>query len=451
MKRTKREMTDTANGVPAKEQWCLPLDVMQRIALFLEDSRTFFNYLEAFRSHLHRLGCLRHFVDLAASTPVCDLWPQLKLHHLDATKLAPFKPILSCFTAIHVRKTYDLDLLGEIVEHDSERHVLHLLDMPNQIDLKMPIEEWYKALLPLPIISLTWTTNGAIHSPSAIWTFMDTIPRMDHLKWLNLDHARLLSLDPLMQFIGGSRLTRVSLKHMRIMRHNAWNFDLNGMAPVMTHLFVAHLHNWLQHAPITHWSMAGWDSDCDTSCLNQLVATTTTLEHVDMHQSFRLLFSFHQSLTELDPLPMAYLDLSSCSLDACDILGLFLALCYSNVKHLNIGNNHFRDDGCVHIAEYLSTTQLVHLDMSSAGITDVGAIALANAINDLPTLSSLVLDDNKIHMAAAIALVEMMKPETESSDRSMHLSLVNNAMEEAHVDRLARKIGRLPPSLTVNL
>ncbi|KAF0699171.1 Aste57867_10223 [Aphanomyces stellatus] len=432
---------------PHQRDTSLPPDVIQRLALFLPDTDTFFAFLEAVRNPAI-LGDLFHFLRLAKTVPRVHLYPLLCVQRTDPVALASYKAIAKYVSNVDFRKIYALDVLGEFLGPS-----IGLIDLPRTSDLDMPIADWYTAVAAssLPIAAITWTRNVTAHRPSGGDCLLAVLPRLTLLRELTLDHATLSSLDPLFEFLGAStHLTRLSLKHLDIESTRAeWGGadDVAGLA-VLRRIHATHLAHWLQHAPVTHMRLVGWDCDCDTAFLTPVLAACSTLERVEATDSYRLFFAVSPSTAPLagdsQPLHMAHLDLSGCNLGWRDVADLIASVADSNVRHLNLARNPFGDKGGSIVAWTIADTRLEWLDLGKTHLTDHAAVDLANAVRAstqrTSTLRTLTLDGNEIQLAGAFALVEMMHLGTLE-----HLSLRGNVLLSDDVVILTTRMNRMSP------
>ncbi|KAF0699176.1 Aste57867_10228 [Aphanomyces stellatus] len=438
------------DNIRAKDRFRLPPKLLQHIALFIRDTSVFFTYLEAFHQDDGILGNLQHLWTLSMVVFRHDrLWPTL---HIRPVNIFPYKelyiPILAYYSTVHVLDVFDLAFLQQA----STSTTIAMSGFPQEEDMTTPLDDWYRTLPALRISDVTWC-NPAINS--GIQHLLTTLPRMPHVRSLNLARAIVPSITSLVDFVASSQLTSINFSGIH---ESPWRDAVASSA------MDARLTSWLQREPVTHVALGHWDLRSapnfiaalwQRNTLKQLVltcgkippldavpfgATPLTTSHVDIGASRQRPVDVLALARGIAHSPrLVFLSLM------CNHVGpaqeLMHAIVHSNVCELNLAGCDLGDTGCVVVAKCLHETKLTTLDLGSNDITIVGALELASAIIATPQLGVFSLRYNHIQTSGVVAVIQAFGGHSRQAKLDVYQYSVS---DDKYMDDLPAVASRFP-------
>ncbi|KAF0694107.1 Aste57867_14993 [Aphanomyces stellatus] len=422
----KKQRKLSRKHVNAKDQFQLPPELLQRIALFIPDTNKFFAYLEAFHQEEGVLGNLQHLWALSTGGAERDrLWPSLRVDSGDVNNFkALYMPILANYPIVHVFKVFDLEFL----ERASESSSIAISGFPEEDSdiTTLPLDAWYRTL---PALRISDVTYHNMERHAAMDHLLTVLPHMPHLRALNLTCACVPSISALIDFVVSSKLTSINF--------TATNEHSSRTDAVITAAIDIPLTKWLEREPVVSVALGNWDLRGATTFFAALWSSKTLKELVLPHAKLPPLDSMSFGVAPIsishinlnatydgwhlrpeDVLALAHGIAHSTCLHilslGCNHIGpvvvkeIMHAIVQSNVCKLNLGGNDLDDVGCIVVAKGLSLTKLTNLDMRSNRITGVGALELAAALAAFPQLRNLSLAFNNIDSSGVAAVIETM-------------------------------------------
>ncbi|KAF0709881.1 Aste57867_5721 [Aphanomyces stellatus] len=363
----------------------LPAELVQRVALFLPDSASFFAFLDAFSSddaHLPR--DLESFAALGQSiTSRPFLWPCLHLHAppQDAAMLAHLAVALCHVRSdkIVIHGAFDLTWLVQLLQTTTTNHCrLHLETtdrVPSITHLStLPIVSWRVLYSPYtqPIPHAFYGMPALVELDVCVdsWSAFDLDA---FFRWLSTDASRVTSL-ALVWSLSGAR-TDARMESMR--RRTAIE-----ISPTM----LADLTTYIATHPVQHLSLSALDfeyedgTDARLPAFYDALAASSTLESVSILDCHNVELDVHMFAT---PLPWTTLAIDSTScMHVDDKRGLVPALRQSPavrvlsidvVREWNWAFDVFENQMMELVADALPHTQVDDLTLI---VRDVGATKL---------------------------------------------------------------------------
>ncbi|CAK4641644.1 unnamed protein product [Aphanomyces euteiches] len=185
----------------------LPSPVIQKIALYIQDSSDFFAFLTCFddESLGESLGELRHFLELSKYLNPTDLWPKIQLRQLTPWLAPSVRRVASFFTAISVFEVYDVSLLRKCLHpHNIVDLVITPSDNADRAWLTAPFSM-------LPVQHITFQSPDYWTGDLFVEQMLGSMPNLVSLT-LRESYMHVGSRDRLFAFIqASSKLTRLSL------------------------------------------------------------------------------------------------------------------------------------------------------------------------------------------------------------------------------------------------
>ncbi|KAF0719515.1 Aste57867_986 [Aphanomyces stellatus] len=364
----------------------LPPDVLFKVALWIEDSATFFAFLEAIGSLrgppldlLWRLGLTRSHN---------TLWPMLLIENADDESYAALEATSPLYSRVRVFGTCDVASLRRHLG----RHVRLEWFNPPLSMVNAPLHEWYADWATLPLTSVVAT--AAFYPKEPLCT---VLPRLTQLQRLEIGGVRPLAA--VLAFAADS----MALVHL-IVNNTAFT-RCTLTAPMLDHLI-----QWLQRQPVKTLSLSsivlnagelvdGKAAFCTTvlSCptLNEL-----RLRDVDLSDLAPMAFVIHAHTVELKGLSVSHLlqlldplvapqlielDLWACAVppDQAHLLCLFEALATNpTLQHLYMRHSDLNDEKWHSIVAFLPRLRLKSLRLAGGEyyLSDECALKLALAL-----------------------------------------------------------------------
>ncbi|KAF0686737.1 Aste57867_21485 [Aphanomyces stellatus] len=441
----------------------LPPELIQRIAIYIPNTDSFFTYLEAFQD-TNALGRLRHLWHLAQVSDRADLWPDLHVYALTEDIAVAVRALGQVFETIHFHETFDVVLLQQCVS-PSTSFALHV-DLANHAAVmdspSFPLVEWYAQLTRLPIVDLIWEKQcdpGHLH----VHALLNVLPSFHRLQSLDLGFAAPPFLEPILRFVATSSLTDLNLRIYDAISDPR----LGHLALTTTDILL--LTQWVVAQPVRTFSVVGCTaahvSPAAMAPLHAALWTKSSLCALGLQVSA---LSGLAAYPFAAPLRLSDLALQGCDLGPLDIKMLCRGLQHSDVTLLDLTCNPLGvagvdalaavlpdtalvslklvltqagDEGCCALATALPSSRVEELHLGMNLITSVGAADLANAVRAAASITTLRLQKNRITAAGAAALVQAMG--AGDVERTL-LDLRKNSLDEADQAMLGEMAAALP-------
>ncbi|KAF0720038.1 Aste57867_617 [Aphanomyces stellatus] len=392
----------------------LPLDVLQRIALWLVDATTCFAFLEALGSPADR-GSLESLWQLGLTIDRDSLWPDLYLDHLDHhTPQEHIRAVLPYYTQVYISGSYDIAWLRANLPSSMEIvwfNPPHLADMVQDSSLS----DWYASWAMLPVVEVTLCHV----SDDAMYLLDPVLPQMACLKSLHI-HSHS-PIDSILAFAASSS-TLLELKL------EAW-LEIPGIDDGL----VAYLMAWLQRLPVRTLCLSCfyWDAvtrDTKTDFCNAVLSHPTLsqlkLPDLDMsdldkmpHPLPKLQTLALQTLQvpcvlQLFASPVVSLSLTGFDMpDASTVDLVFQALVRNHhLKSLTFKGTTLDERQWRHIVAYLPDIQLQALSWwYNCELTDEVVLLLADALKQNRSLRCCWFHTTIISTTAATTLLASVR------------------------------------------
>ncbi|CAK4098142.1 unnamed protein product [Aphanomyces euteiches] len=376
----------------------VPRELIQRIALFVADSATFFSYLRAFVT-ADVLGDLEHFLWLRRWLPNEIVWPYFGFREIPPQRMLPVLRTIA----------------------DKYQFAIQL-DFGDENDIS-----WLEPAFQPQTLILS-------KLPEHVSSF-DHIFTMSRLRTLTLSCVEPHVISLLLKCVRESNLTALTF---------------GPTSALLSPPDIEHLVYWLANQPVRRLAWSGWrfhvERDPDVlQTLYQALFDCRTLQDVKIDAT--LLVALEQ-FAFYTPLTMHSLVLTQCGLPSSALATLAAGLPGSNLHTLVLQQRKwasvdhmpsihaFRefaaalpktklqkivlhgflvgDRGCWHLRKALPLTRtLTHLDLTSCHITDAGAALLGAALHEAPTaLWRLILSYNYISSDGVTRLIQAMGSST---------------------------------------
>ncbi|KAF0733758.1 hypothetical protein Ae201684P_002854 [Aphanomyces euteiches] len=434
----------------------IPPEIIQRIALFISDTDTFFMYLTAFRD-TNALGCLHHLLHLSKTCDRYDLWPDLHVYLLNAETVGSIQAVARIFPVIHFHHTFDMNRLHQCVT-PSCLFTLHLTDTNTATDSSTEsISAWYAHLARLPLLELSWERDadpGYLHVESLV----AALPSMNRLQSLDLSLPLVPSIEPILHLVASSMLENLSLRALD-----------PPSQPTFTTTCVQLLTQWLVSRPVRTLYLEGFSAQTIPEAImaqfHAVLWSKPSLQALGFQVPSLPGLSLHRFVV---PVPMSVLELCGCDLGPNDMKALCVGLQNSRVTTLDLTCNPIGvsgikalgailpttpievlklvltqagDGGCKAIALALPATCIRELHLGMNLITNGGAVELANVMRNTSVISTLRLQKNRIEAAGAAALIQMMGSRTVETQL---LDLRKNSIDPSEIAMLEAMADHLP-------
>ncbi|KAF0717223.1 Aste57867_2425 [Aphanomyces stellatus] len=270
----------------------LPPDVLHQIASYVNDTVSFFSFLDALGSPALR-GPLEAVWQLGMTLDHSSLWPHLDLSHLhDDVTLAQLQTIVPLYTTILVAGAFDLAWLKTCVHSKAQLR----WDEPPLLADAATLAEWYDAFATLRVVHVT-------DSRCVVHPILSILTKLTHIKSLQVCAATTAHLDLLFAFAA----TSPSLTALQITRHF-------GETEEITQSMVRHIHQWFHRHHVLTFAVDSvlWARDVDAALQAQFCSTVLSHPSLD---DLRLGLLDVNSLgtMPLPPLRMRTLELSRMS------------------------------------------------------------------------------------------------------------------------------------------
>ncbi|KAF0686738.1 Aste57867_21486 [Aphanomyces stellatus] len=449
-KRTRRVENDDA---PCFD---LPPEIIQRIAIFIPDTSSFFNFLEAFQEHKIYLGNLQLLYETSVHYPHHAFWPGLHVKHdtqraheniTDTNHIVP--RVHMYYSTVHVHGIYEFDTLDSYTASPTTKLAFYLCPIASEIGY--PLEEWYYDFATtLPIEHITWVEGRPDDFPQPVDVLVDVLPHMIDLRSLDLFMSRIVAPDKLFEFIRTSKLTRLSLNKVftcALDDANEWTeADEVAARSDMTTARLLHLIHWLTHEAVETLNIGLWNMRTDAATMahffRALWANTT-------------LHTFHAPRTrQLDlmayefkaPLHVQRLNLSACGLRDDMIRRLATGLKGSSVAWLDLSSNPIGPDAMEALADALPPS-LFHLQLTRVAMEDIGLGYLLYVLPAMTCLTDLFLDGNDITDSSMMFLAAAIQ----TTPALEIVTLRENEVTPVGIAAMIRALGKrpAPPDLSL--
>ncbi|KAF0704609.1 Aste57867_7309 [Aphanomyces stellatus] len=288
------------------ESPALPPDLIQYIALFLPDSKTFFVFLQAFTKAKHIVGDLWHLHQLSRKLPHKDLWPRLRLRSRAHVELfCLLKHLRSFYPVVEVSGAFDLMSLDAALAPST---VLHIAVRHQSVS-----SDWLQSWATLPIESLDMQL---LDSPNVGQWAIDVLPTLTHLTTLLLGTCHPKSraqVDALFAFLPRSNVTRFTM--VASVQHSETS--------------LGQITQWLCTRPVEYFGFGKWSFDSVVDLLPRFydaLLRCPTLTHLSLH---------HEKLPRLCDItiPKAT-SLRTVEIDSCDLVPVAITGIYGALSHV---------------------------------------------------------------------------------------------------------------------
>ncbi|KAF0692933.1 Aste57867_16044 [Aphanomyces stellatus] len=419
MKRTKLDMHSNIGHH-------LPQELLVKVALCLEDSATFFAFLDALGSPEAR-GPLEIFYVLAQRHPRNYLWPVARLTSFNAPLMHVFSCIAEFCTRVAVADMYDLDVLQQIVQPTTR---IEWRDIPDDTRTTEPLEPWFNQWSKLRI------TSVASHGRGRLGPFIQVLPRLHHLTHLDMSGLHNEAwLDRLLKFIATSKVTSLSLN---VAPGDAYSNIRRGPlprpAPTFSAAMVENLTLWFQTQPVTHFRIARfcYDDEASPTQLVDAIFHCPSLQVLALMQSTEAASLIVSPTGRTFPKKLREFHLVGCTISSDDVANLGAALVSSTIQVLDLRHSVVtacNRDGVKALLGALPRTCVRELHLTNCGLGDEFWTHAASLLTATP-LSTVTLDDNAItnHGATLIAHALALT----SSIHTIHFEYNNIGLQGAH-------------------
>ncbi|KAF0733751.1 hypothetical protein Ae201684_009322 [Aphanomyces euteiches] len=255
-----------------------PSPVIQKIALYIQDSSDFFAFLTCFddESLGESLGELRHFLELSKHLNPTDLWPKIQLRQLTPWLAPSVRRVASFFTAISVFEVYDVSLLRKCLHpHNIVDLVITPSDNADRAWLTAPFSM-------LPVQHITFQSPDYWTGDLFVEQMLGSMPNLPgstlclHPSKLQVDTAQFVLLYVSCRGEGLVLFNRIGdRKHVTQPRRPPSR--LHGQQLEI-------LTEWLHRCPVTSFELGRWRvngrDETSVVALLDAVFASSTLKHV---------------------------------------------------------------------------------------------------------------------------------------------------------------------------
>ncbi|KAF0688656.1 Aste57867_19726 [Aphanomyces stellatus] len=209
----------------------LPFELIQRVALFVEDSTTFFDFLQALQPAPSLLGHLQILHELSKVLPKEDLWPSLRLTVDSTPKLMPYLKVIAGF--------YDVIVVTDAVDIPGFETLLALSTAWLHIRTHSArAMGWYYAHDRVK----KWTTFMTTREIPIALRVLPTLASLESLELLHMRGISSAAADMLFDYIPRSKLTTLKIEH-----------------PIkITHRILVNTILWLRLRPVSEFRFGKW-------------------------------------------------------------------------------------------------------------------------------------------------------------------------------------------------